>query len=228
MRIPYPENTYTVKSGHSLERRKNLGDYFLAGREEQLARRRMVGDFWIDVSRIRSTQSIEHTGYPTQKPLALLDRIIRASSNKGEVVFDPFYGTATACVAAERLERQWVGIDVTESAIEIVQSRFKKELIPLNDIVHRTDIPKRTDLGERPNYRTEKHILFGRQDGICVGCQERLSFKNLTLDHIIPRSKRGTNDIENLQLLCGFCNNLKGNGTQEEFIAKLVERGYCT
>ena len=58
----------------------------------------------------------ESTGYPTQKPLALYERIIKASSNPGDVVLDPFAGCATTCVAAERLGRQWIGIDLNEPA----------------------------------------------------------------------------------------------------------------
>ena len=69
-------------------------------------------DVWTDIPPVNS-QAKERVGYPTQKPLALLERIIRASSNEGDVVLDPFAGCATACVAAERLRRQWVGIDLS-------------------------------------------------------------------------------------------------------------------
>ena len=65
-----------------------------------------VDTIWDDIKPIQA-QSPERTGYPTQKPLALLERIIQASSNEGDVVLDPFCGCATACVAAEKLGRQW-------------------------------------------------------------------------------------------------------------------------
>ena len=71
--------------------------------------------------------SKERTGYPTQKPLVLLDRIIKASSNEGDVVLDPFCGCATACVAAERLGRQWIGIDISPSAETITKLRLTDE-----------------------------------------------------------------------------------------------------
>ena len=64
---------------------------------------------------ITARQQKQYVGYPTQKPLALLDRIIRASSNEDDVVLDPFCGCATACVAADRLNRQWAGIDLSPS-----------------------------------------------------------------------------------------------------------------
>lgn len=70
----------------------------------------------------------EWLGYPTQKPLALLERIIEASSNKGDVVLDPFCGCATTCIAAERLERQWIGIDVSHKAYDLVKERLDNEV----------------------------------------------------------------------------------------------------
>ena len=70
----------------------------------------------------------ERTGYPTQKPVKLLERIILASSNKNDLVLDPFCGCATTCIAAERHERQWVGIDVSKKAHELVQKRLNREV----------------------------------------------------------------------------------------------------
>ena len=69
----------------------------------------------------------ERIGFPTQKPLALYERIIKASSNEGDIVLDPFAGCATTCVAAERLGRQWVGIDIWEKAPEVVVERLNRE-----------------------------------------------------------------------------------------------------
>ena len=83
------------------------------------------GSLWSDIP---PAGGKERTGYPTQKPLALLDRIIKASSNEGDVVFDPFCGCATALVAADRLKqpRQWVGIDISKLAVKLVQKRIKR------------------------------------------------------------------------------------------------------
>ena len=85
---------------------------------------------WQDIQQAyRYRQEI--TGYPTQKPLALLERIIKASSNKGDVVLDPFCGCATTCIAAERLGRKWIGVDVSVKAYELVNERLKKEGLDL-------------------------------------------------------------------------------------------------
>ena len=181
-------------------------------------------DIWNDINNL-STQSKERVGYPTQKPLALLDRIIRASSNEGDMVLDPFCGCATACVAADRLDRQWVGIDLSPLAAKLVHRRIRSEGPLLYDLVHRTDIPKRTDIGKVPHYRTQKHTLFGLQEGVCNGCRIVFPFRNFTVDHIIPRSRGGTDHPDNLQLLCAACNSLKGNRTQPELIVELRRQG---
>ena len=98
---------------------------------------------------IINSSAKERTGYPTQKPLALLERIVQASSNRGDVVFDPFCGCATALIAAEGLVREWVGIDISPKALDLVKHRMKKDLGILRGqlAIHRTDIPKRHGQG---------------------------------------------------------------------------------
>jgi DNA modification methylase len=84
----------------------------------------VVGDVWIDVPPINAGAQ-ERLGYPTQKPRALLERIIAASSNPGDVVLDPFCGCGTAVDAAQKLGRQWIGIDVTHIAIGMIEDRMR-------------------------------------------------------------------------------------------------------
>ena len=159
-----------------------------------------VGDSWEDISLVLG-QSKEHVGYPTQKPLALLDRIIKASSNEGDVVLDPFAGCATACVSAECLKRQWVGIDLSELAATLVKARLREAFKLFYDVNHRTDIPKRTDLGKLPSYRTHRHQLFGKQEGRCGGCRVAFPFRNFTTDHVIPQ-KSGR--FRSLSITCSY------------------------
>ncbi len=76
----------------------------------------------------------ERLGYPTQKPLALLERIIEASSNEGDIVLDPFCGCGTAVEAARRLNRRWAGVDISSFAIDLVRQRLQDESIPVKGI----------------------------------------------------------------------------------------------
>ena len=120
-------------------------------------------DWWIDIPVVRKKS--ERTGYPTQKPLILLERIIKASSNEGDIVLDPFAGCATTCVAAERLGRQWVGIDIWDKAEEVVLNRLESEgliapkytrktkptaeaFLFTTDMHFTSELPTRTDEGE--------------------------------------------------------------------------------
>lgn len=84
-----------------------------------------VGDVIVDIPPMHNLAE-ERIGYPTQKPVALLERIIRASSNEGEVILDPFCGCGTTVHAAQRLKRSWIGIDVTHIAIQIILDRLRK------------------------------------------------------------------------------------------------------
>ena len=191
-------------------------------------------NIWTDIPPL-SKRSKETTGYPTQKPLKLLSRIIKASSSaarvgdesyqrEGEFVFDPFCGCATTLVAAEDLSRQWVGIDISSKAAELVKNRIEQLRGDVfTELICRDDIPQRTDLGELLPYysRVNKTRLYGEQAGVCNGCKTHFQIQHLEVDHIIAQSKGGTDHIENLQLLCGNCNRIKGNRGMEFLMAAL-------
>ena len=83
-----------------------------------------VQDLWTDISALGGT-SPERLGYPTQKPVSLLERIILSSSNEGDVVLDPFCGCGTAVDAAQRTNRKWIGIDVTTLAVDLIDARLR-------------------------------------------------------------------------------------------------------
>ena len=206
----YQKGNIVIRADRKLERRKYLKDYKCPS----------YGNIWDD---IRPATGEERTGYPTQKPIALLKRIIKASSNEEDVVLDPFCGCATTCVAAERLGRQWIGIDISEKAVTLVRMRLENEVGLFGPVIHRTDLPKRSE--KLPNYRTHKHTLYGEQEGFCNGCQTQFPFRNMTVDHIVPRRHGGSDAVDNLQLLCSACNSTKGTGTQAELVAELREQG---
>jgi len=181
-----------------------------------------------DVWRLPSINNMakERTGYPTQKPLRLLEQIIRASSNEDGLVLDPFCGCATTCVAAEILNRRWIGIDVAERSLSLTWKRISTITddmagyagqpleLKRSDLHSRTDIPIRTVKAKRS--KNIKTILYGKQGGHCNLCDTHLEMRHLEIDHIVARSSGGQDADENLQLLCGHCNRTKGNRTQAE------------
>ena len=176
---------------------------------------------------ILNSQAKERTGYPTQKPLSLLERIIKASSNPGDMVFDPFCGCATTIIAAEHLGRQWCGIDVSERAIEVAVERFNQKYQGLwaEAVNHRRDVPKRTTQGKLRPYKEHRNTLYKNQKGVCKGCECKFPKHGFDVDHIVPKSKGGTDELLNLQLLCGYCNSTKGAGTMAELIVRLKDKG---
>jgi adenine specific DNA methylase Mod len=101
-----------------------------------------VQSLWDDIPALHS-QSAERLGYPTQKPLALLERIIRSSSNESDIVLDPFCGCGTTIHAAQKLNRQWLGIDITHLAISLIERRLKDAFPGIDFAVHGT--PKDID-----------------------------------------------------------------------------------
>ena len=184
-------------------------------------------DVW-DIG-ILSPTAKERTGYPTQKPLALLDRIIRASSNAGDMVMDPFCGCATTCVAAQNLGRNWIGIDVSDVAVNLVTDRLSytddvKNLFTDFDAIQ--TLPARTDLKilDWDNKKARQHF-FKTQKGKCNGCGVQFPDpRHFHVDHIYPKSKGGARVLENLQLLCGSCNSIKGDRPMEYLNAVLKRR----
>jgi site-specific DNA-methyltransferase (adenine-specific) len=109
---------------------------------------------WEDIPPINS-QAQERLGYPTQKPLALLERIIAASSNEEDIVLDPFCGCGTAVHAAQKLNRRWIGIDITHLAISLIEKRLRDAFPDVTFEVHGTprDIDSASDLAVRDKYQ---------------------------------------------------------------------------
>jgi len=113
-------------------------------------------DVWTDIQYLHS-QSRERLSYPTQKPVALLERIIEASSNEGDRVLDPFCGCGTAVVAAERLGRIWAGIDITYLAINLIKRRLKDEF---GDALEFEEIGQPKDVGSARHLAKTSRFQF--------------------------------------------------------------------
>lgn len=111
-------------------------------------------DIWTDI-KVMHNMAAERLGYPTQKPLALLERIIKSSSNEGDVVLDPFCGCGTAVHAAQKLGRRWVGIDITNLAVTLIEKRLKDAFPGIAFAVHGVpqDLEGARDLAMRDKYQ---------------------------------------------------------------------------
>jgi len=117
-------------------------------------------NLWDDIPPV-GAQAAERLGYPTQKPLALLERIISASSNEGDVVLDPFCGCGTTVHAAQKLGRQWIGIDITHLAIALIEHRLKAAFPGISYDVHGVpkDLAGARDLAKRDKHEFQKWIV---------------------------------------------------------------------
>lgn len=143
----YPPNpTGWQMKRSSLEALDMAGDLEIVGNRIYRKVRPKAGsirnELWDDIP---ETRGKERVGYPTQKPVALLERIIKASSNEGDVVLDPFCGCGTAIHAAQNLNRRWIGIDVCVNACKVIEERIKGHFDSLWDEVEFVGMPKTRD-----------------------------------------------------------------------------------
>ena len=130
----------------------------------------------------------EELGYPTQKPLALLERIINASSNEGDTVLDPFCGCGTAVHAAQKLNRSWIGIDITHLAISLIEKRLRDAFPQIKFEVHGTpkDVEGARDLASRDKYQFQwwacslvnAQPFQGKKKGADTGIDGKIFFQD--------------------------------------------------
>ena len=136
------------------------------------------------------------------------------------MVLDPFCGCATTCIAAERLQRHWIGIDLSPKSFKLAKLRLEQHDI-IKKVIHRKRNPELYQQGRRP----VSIRLFGLQEGRCNGCQTASPFRNMKVDHIVAQSNGSVDTPDNLQLLCGACKLIKGHGTQTQLIQTLKNGG---
>ncbi len=219
-----------------VKRRRTNGDIYYG---KVYPKGKLQGDV-IDIPLLSATAK-ERTDYPTQKPVDLYMKFISASSNQGDVVLDPFCGCATTLIAAEKLNRRWIGIDVWDGAHMKVIERLQQEcfldgpekergdlIISEGKVYYKTAAPERTDDGvvatpflkvkmreprEKAMSRQEMFDELARVNGLkCAGCYRVFDDPlYLEIDHNMPRSDGGINHIRNRVLLCSPCNRIKSN-----------------
>ncbi len=240
VRIPYEGTGGYVNSGNGILNKETGVRYF----PNELGK---IPEDWWDIPSLNPNNP-ERVGYPTQKPLALLDRIIKASCPKNGIVLDPFCGCATTLVSAQNLGRKWIGIDIEDKAVDLLiqrlseggddtkdKSKIKANKGMFDDFIATSIIPIRNDkivknapktriemikfLAQKQDYKKEN----GQEKCKCNLCGNYYLLKDCDIDHIIPRAKGGQSCIENYQLLCGNCDRMKGKKTMEEARKRQLE-----
>jgi DNA modification methylase len=209
VRVPY--------SGKTLENYKQglVGSGFVAGDDEAVreinAGGKIPEDYWNFAIAPRGK---EYLGYPTQKPIALLERIIKASSNPGDVVLDPFCGCGTAVDAAQRLGRQWIGVDITHLAINLIKHRLMDaygDTATFAVIGEPTDVASAADLAASDPYQFQWWALglvgarpAEQKKGADHGIDGRLYFHEQTggeTKQVVFSVKAGGTGIDHVRVL---------------------------
>ncbi len=211
-RIWYP---MARDGSHETEKRPRLKRYL-----DEMSGGGVMGTVWTDISPINS-QAQERLGYPTQKPLALLERVIFASSNEGDVVLDPFCGCGTAVHAAQKLNRQWIGIDITHLAVALIERRLKEAFPGIAYDVHGVpkDADAARDLAERDKHEFQKWIVAtiggqpykGGKKGMDRGIDGYLHFRDAD-----NKPQLGIVSVKGGGTSSGHVRDLKGTMEREE------------
>ena len=195
------KEAYSLKSKHKGARvTKHVDNKIVQNYTSDSSRQKSMRDVW-EISYLNS-QAKERLGYPTQKPLALLERIIKASSNEGDVVLDPFCGCGTSVSAAEKLERKWIGIDISYLSVNLIKNRLKKEYKVEESAYEVSGVP--TDIQGAED-------LLRRTIGRYVGREPKTLEEALALaesEDLNAKHKRNAGRFEFQRWVCGLINAL--------------------
>lgn len=220
VRLPYKAKFTSARGVH--------GTPSGIGAQARHAQGRLPTDWWADdhLSNVSAWRN-ELTGWSTQKPLALYERIIKVSSAPGDLVLDPFCGCSTTLVAAERLGRHWIGCDIDPQAEPVVTAQMDKLLDPqqralfrvVGEMKTRKAAPRRSDIPRIADANL-RELVWRQQHQRCWNpyCDSRPRSVDLHLDHKIPKVRGGSDASENRIGLCGNCNMRKGRKAWGAFL----------
>jgi DNA modification methylase len=194
-----------------------------------------ISDVWDDIAPVQG-QAKEFLGYPTQKPLALLERIIQASSKEGDVVLDPFCGCGTAIHAAQKLNRQWIGIDITHLAISLIEKRMRDAWKDIQFEVEGTpkDLEGARNLAERDKYQFQwwacslvnAQPYQGKRKGADGGIDGLIFFKDIVDSKVVNQkiiiSVKGGKNIS-LDMIKALITTVEHNHAQIGLFVTLAE-----
>ena len=190
-----------------------------------------------EISRLQSTAKERCEGWTTQKPLKLYTRLVRACTNPGDLVIDPFCGCATTLIAAENAGCRWIGMDIDKARVDLIepqleklatQDLWKKEF-KIIEIKSKRDLPKRKD--NKPSKKKMEELkdqLALKQRKFknycyCEICKHPFPYDYLEIDHKHPKAEGGGWELHNLQLLCSRCNRRKGSTKTNAQVRKELE-----
>ena len=185
----------------------------------------ILTNVWTDIQPLHAGAK-ERLGYPTQKPEALLERIIEASSNEGDVVLDPFCGCGTAVAVAERLNRRWIGIDITYLAINLIirrlENTFRDELSPYEVFGVPMDVASAAALAERDRFefewwaltKADAHPVRDKKKGADTGIDGFMNF----FDDNSGKAKRVIVQVKSGRVGVGVVRNLRGVMEREKAV----------
>jgi site-specific DNA-methyltransferase (adenine-specific) len=177
-----------------------------------------IDDVWVDINPLNS-QAQERLGYPTQKPTALLDRIILTSTNEGDVILDPFCGCGTAVHSAQKNGRGWTGIDITHLAISLIERRLRDAFpeCKFDTLGTPKDFESAADLAERDKYQFQWWALSlidaqpykDKKKGADGGIDGQIFFDDGSLRKILISVKGGKNI--SVSMIRDLVGTIKGN-----------------
>ena len=210
-RIPHKRRHLSAGATGMASRNKNFEE---VRKLEALALKKgkLVENWWHDIPSGSHISKNERLGYPTQKPLALLERIIKASSNEGDVVLDPFCGCGTTIHAAHNLKRNWVGIDISYYIIEVIRRERMKDILEINLEGVPTDIASAEYFSDKDPFEFEKWAvtrIHGFASNTVQRGDEGIDGRALILnaekgkDLCIAQVKRGTPSVDALRAFYG-------------------------
>ena len=194
-----------------------------------------VPSWWTDIPSLGQTISKERCeGWTTQKPLKLYTRLVKACTNPGDLVIDPFCGCATTLIAAENAGCRWIGMDIDKSRVALIEPQLAKlatqdlwkEDFQIIEIKSKKDLPKRKDnKPSKKKMEALKDQLALKQRKFknyhyCEICGHPFPYDYLEIDHIHPKADGGGWELHNLQLLCSRCNRRKGSTKTNEQVRK--------
>lgn len=166
----------------------------------------------------------EYLSYPTQKSTAFARAMIHATTRPGDIVFEMYCGSAPFMWAADASERLCIGCDNSEAAVATALRRFDINGIYAAKAKRLNKAGRPVDFTVKSNVpRHVKVAKYKECKGMCPYCEIVFLFDNLTIDHIVPRAEGGTDDMENLDCVCGSCNLKKGTLSKDAALRKAVE-----